>query len=81
MTARKRMTMNMETERILRIVEAGHYIRLMDGRWSDGYVHMETLKKLIEEKRVEVFTNKGVKMVRKLAAALTHQPGDGDAAE
>ena len=39
-------------------------IRLMDGRFRDGFVDLNVLNKLIEEGKAEIYDNQGIKFVR-----------------
>ena len=41
-------------------------IRLMDGRYSTGFVDLDRLRKVIESGYAEVYTENGVRFVRKL---------------
>lgn len=58
-----RMNMRHTIEEILK---RGNYIRMMDGRYTDGFVNLEVLQIIINEGGAEVFENQGVKMARKL---------------
>ncbi len=58
-------TMNMR-HTIEEILKRGNYIRMMDGRYTDGFVNLEVLQIIINEGGAEVFENQGVKMARKL---------------
>jgi hypothetical protein len=59
--------MNMsKQEYIIELLNKGRIIRLLDGRCGDSFVDMQALKTLIEQKRVEVYDNKGMKFVRAL---------------
>ena len=49
------------------ILKRGNYIRMMDGRYTDGFVDLEVLQALIDEGKAEVIDNKGVKMARRPA--------------
>ena len=51
-------------EQIMKLLERGKIIRLMDGRCGDSFVDMPALTALIQQKRVKVYDNKGVDFVR-----------------
>lgn len=51
---------------IIKILER-EPIRLLDGRYSDGFVDIDELKRLIQEKRVTTYENKGITFVAKLS--------------
>jgi hypothetical protein len=44
---------------IERILSRGNYIRMMDGRYADGFVDLKVLQTIIDEGGAEVFVNKG----------------------
>lgn len=50
-------------EDLLKILEKEH-IRLMDGRYSDGFVDLDELRELISEDFVEVYEKQGMEFVR-----------------
>lgn len=45
---------------IFEILRTGEAIRVVDGRYSIGFVHVPTLDTLIREKRVDVEKRKGL---------------------
>ena len=47
------------------ILARGNYIRMIDGRYTDGFFDLEILKTLIKEGKAELFNNHGVKMARR----------------
>ena len=47
------------------ILTRGNYIRMIDGRYTDGFVDLEVLRAIIKEGGAELFNNHGVKMARR----------------
>lgn len=53
------------------ILARGNYIRMIDGRYTDGFVDLEVLRAIIKEGGAELFNNHGVKMARRPTRACT----------
>lgn len=51
-------------EQIMKLLNAGKIIRLMDGRCENRFVDIPALQALINQGRVKVYDNKGVDFVR-----------------
>ena len=51
-------------EKILEILKK-ESIRLLDGRYSKGFVDLDELKELISEGKAEVYENQEMKFVRR----------------
>ena len=60
------------------ILARGNYIRMIDGRYTDGFVDLEVLRAIIKEGGAELFNNHGVKMARRPTPRATDK---GQAAE
>lgn len=61
------------SESILKVLDR-ESIRIIDGRYSTGFVNMKDLQKLIDMGGyVEVYENQGVKFVRKLIVPADQQ--------
>ncbi len=47
------------------ILARGNHIRMIDGRYTDGFVDLEVLRAIIKEGGAELFNNHSVKMARR----------------
>ncbi len=50
---------------ILELLDAGHVIRRIDGRWPGGFVDLDALQALIDVGKAQTFLARGMTFVRK----------------
>lgn len=60
-----------ERKRIMRLLRDGHNIRVIDGRYTDGFVDQAALDELMKAGKVEKFKVQGFSFVR-----LPKQPAE-----
>lgn len=61
-------------ETIIKLLQAGKVIRVLDGRCGNSFVDKQALKALIDQNKVTVFENNGLDFVKRKLIPFVDNP-------